>query len=211
MPGPLVRRAFWEWSGNNFKPPFPYADLRFAKAVEHTVWLMPTVARAASDFDHSDRGHSAFGEERSEVVYVACEEDVIGLAYEGESGVVDIVSSGGGEQQSCGLGQFDGEGADVDGFECLCEACLTSGAPPYLSDYAGVGHDLLFGLVGDGEACPHGSVVPVEGDERTGVEDQSAHAAEGIFFLVRGCTICFLSASAWRFSSSSENAPNSAV
>lgn len=167
--------------------------------------------RAASDFDHSDRGHSAFGEERSEVVYVACEEDVIGLAYEGESGVVDIVSSGGGEQQSCGLGQFDGEGADVDGFECLCEACLTSGAPPYLSDYAGVGHDLLFGLVGDGEACPHGSVVPVEGDERTGVEDQSAHAAEGVFFLVRGCTICFLSASAWRFSSSSENAPNSAV
>lgn len=46
MPGPLVRRAFWEWSGNNFKPPFPYADLRFAKAVEHTVWLMPTVAAA---------------------------------------------------------------------------------------------------------------------------------------------------------------------
>jgi hypothetical protein len=31
---------------NNFKPPFPYADERFARAVEHTVWFMPTVASA---------------------------------------------------------------------------------------------------------------------------------------------------------------------
>ena len=31
---------------NNFKPPFPYADSRFANAVEHTVWFMPTVASA---------------------------------------------------------------------------------------------------------------------------------------------------------------------
>jgi hypothetical protein len=31
---------------NNFKPPFPYSDARFAQAIEHTVWLMPTVASA---------------------------------------------------------------------------------------------------------------------------------------------------------------------
>lgn len=30
----------------NSKPPFPYSDDRFAKAVEHTVWLLPTVASA---------------------------------------------------------------------------------------------------------------------------------------------------------------------
>ena len=31
---------------NNFKPPFPYTDDRFTKAVEHAVWFMPTVASA---------------------------------------------------------------------------------------------------------------------------------------------------------------------
>lgn len=29
---------------NNFKPPFPYSDSRFAGAVDHTVWFLPTVA-----------------------------------------------------------------------------------------------------------------------------------------------------------------------
>jgi len=29
---------------NNFKPPFPFADSRFSEAVQHTVWLMPSVA-----------------------------------------------------------------------------------------------------------------------------------------------------------------------
>ena len=124
---------------------------------------------------------------------------------------MDIVSSGGGKQESRSLGEFDREGADVDALKCLSEACLTSGAPPYLPDYPGVGQDLLFGLVRDGEACPHRPVVPVKGDEGTGVEDQSAHAAEDVFFLVRGRSVCFLSASACRFSSSSENTPNSAV
>jgi hypothetical protein len=31
---------------NNFKPPFPYSDDRFAAAVEHSVWFLPTVASA---------------------------------------------------------------------------------------------------------------------------------------------------------------------
>lgn len=31
---------------NNFKPPFPYSDNRFADAVEHSVWFLPTVASA---------------------------------------------------------------------------------------------------------------------------------------------------------------------
>jgi len=31
---------------NNFKPPFPYTDDRFADAVQHTVWFLPTVASA---------------------------------------------------------------------------------------------------------------------------------------------------------------------
>lgn len=31
---------------NNFKPPFPYTDDRFTKAVEHAVWFLPTVASA---------------------------------------------------------------------------------------------------------------------------------------------------------------------
>jgi hypothetical protein len=31
---------------NNFKPPFPYSDGRFAGAVDHTVWFLPTVASA---------------------------------------------------------------------------------------------------------------------------------------------------------------------
>lgn len=31
---------------NNFKPPFPYADDRFAEAVQHSVWFLPTVASA---------------------------------------------------------------------------------------------------------------------------------------------------------------------
>ena len=31
---------------NNFKPPFPYSDARFTKAVEHSVWFLPTVASA---------------------------------------------------------------------------------------------------------------------------------------------------------------------
>ena len=31
---------------NDFNPPFPYSDARFAGAVEHTVWFMPTVASA---------------------------------------------------------------------------------------------------------------------------------------------------------------------
>ncbi len=31
---------------NNFKPPFPYSDSRFVGAVDHTVWLLPTVASA---------------------------------------------------------------------------------------------------------------------------------------------------------------------
>ena len=31
---------------NNFRPPFPYSDERFAGAVDHTVWFMPTVASA---------------------------------------------------------------------------------------------------------------------------------------------------------------------
>ena len=31
---------------NNFKPPFPYSDGRFTKAVEHSVWFLPTVASA---------------------------------------------------------------------------------------------------------------------------------------------------------------------
>lgn len=31
---------------NNFKPPFPYSDNRFAGAVDHTVWFLPTVASA---------------------------------------------------------------------------------------------------------------------------------------------------------------------
>ncbi|MBU6244718.1 MAG: restriction endonuclease [Actinomycetales bacterium] len=31
---------------NNFKPPFPYADERFADAVQHAVWFLPTVASA---------------------------------------------------------------------------------------------------------------------------------------------------------------------
>ena len=31
---------------NNFKPPFPYSDPRFAAAVDHTVWFLPTVASA---------------------------------------------------------------------------------------------------------------------------------------------------------------------
>lgn len=31
---------------NNFKPPFPYSDARFADAVEHSVWFLPTVAAA---------------------------------------------------------------------------------------------------------------------------------------------------------------------
>lgn len=31
---------------NNFKPPFPYSDARFAGAVDHTVWFLPTVAAA---------------------------------------------------------------------------------------------------------------------------------------------------------------------
>lgn len=31
---------------NNFKPPFPYSDTRFAHAVQHTVWFLPTVASA---------------------------------------------------------------------------------------------------------------------------------------------------------------------
>lgn len=29
---------------NNFKPPFPYSDARFAEGVEHSVWFMPTIA-----------------------------------------------------------------------------------------------------------------------------------------------------------------------
>lgn len=94
----------------------------------------------------------------------AGEEDVIGLAHEGECGSVDIVSSGGGKQQSCGLGEFDSERADVDGLERSSEARLTRRAAPNLPDDPGVGHDLLFGLVCDGEACPHRSIVAVEGD-----------------------------------------------
>lgn len=31
---------------NNFKPPFPYSDARFAGAVDHSVWFLPTVASA---------------------------------------------------------------------------------------------------------------------------------------------------------------------
>jgi hypothetical protein len=31
---------------NSFKPPFPYSDGRFADAVEHSVWFLPTVASA---------------------------------------------------------------------------------------------------------------------------------------------------------------------
>ena len=31
---------------NNFKPPFPYSDARFAAAVDHTVWFLSTVASA---------------------------------------------------------------------------------------------------------------------------------------------------------------------
>lgn len=31
---------------NNFKPPFPYSDARFAQAMEHSVWFLPTVASA---------------------------------------------------------------------------------------------------------------------------------------------------------------------
>lgn len=31
---------------NNFKPPFPYSDARFATAVDHTVWFLPSVASA---------------------------------------------------------------------------------------------------------------------------------------------------------------------
>jgi hypothetical protein len=31
---------------NNFKPPFPYSDGRFAGAIDHTVWFLPTVASA---------------------------------------------------------------------------------------------------------------------------------------------------------------------
>ncbi|MGY1669765.1 hypothetical protein [Geodermatophilus sp. SYSU D00710] len=31
---------------NDFRPPFPYSDARFAGAVDHTVWFMPTVASA---------------------------------------------------------------------------------------------------------------------------------------------------------------------
>lgn len=31
---------------NNFKPPFPYSDGRFADAVEHSVWFLPSVASA---------------------------------------------------------------------------------------------------------------------------------------------------------------------
>ncbi len=74
--------------------------------------------RSASDSDHSDGGHSAFGEERSQVVDITGEEGVIWLSHEGESGVVDIVSSGGGKQESRSLGELDGERADVDALEC---------------------------------------------------------------------------------------------
>lgn len=149
-----------------------------------------------SHSDDSDRGNTAFGEERNEIVDVAGEEDVIGLAQEGECGVVDVVSPSGGKQQSCGLGEFDGEGAHVDGVERSSEARLTRRTPPNLTDYPSVRHDLLFGSARDGQACPHGSIVAVEGDERTGVEDQSAHAADDPFLLVRGRTVCSLSASA---------------
>lgn len=76
-------------------------------------WLQARSARTASDPDHSDRGHAACGEKRSEIIYVAGEEDVIGLAHEGESGVVDIVSTGGGKQHSRGLGEFDREGTSL--------------------------------------------------------------------------------------------------
>lgn len=31
---------------NNFKPPFPYSDGRFGRSVDHSVWLLPTVASA---------------------------------------------------------------------------------------------------------------------------------------------------------------------
>lgn len=31
---------------HNFRPPFPFSDARFAGAVDHTVWLLPTVASA---------------------------------------------------------------------------------------------------------------------------------------------------------------------
>ncbi|WP_458107687.1 hypothetical protein M1D51_19475 [Arthrobacter sp. R3-55] len=31
---------------NNFKPPFPYSDVRFSGAVDHTIWFLPTVASA---------------------------------------------------------------------------------------------------------------------------------------------------------------------
>lgn len=76
-------------------------------------WLQARSARTASDPDHSDQGHAACGEKRSEIIYVAGEEDVIGLAHEGESGVVDIVSSGGGKQRTRGLGEFDREGTSL--------------------------------------------------------------------------------------------------
>lgn len=29
---------------NSFKPPFPYSDSRFSEAIQHSVWLMPSVA-----------------------------------------------------------------------------------------------------------------------------------------------------------------------
>ena len=119
------------------------------------MWPQARSARTASDPDQSDGGHTLFGEERGEIVNVSGDEDVVGLAHESESGVVDIVSSGGGKQQSCSFGEFDGEGADIDGFERLSEARLTSGALPNLPDDPGVRHDLLFGLVREGEACPH--------------------------------------------------------
>lgn len=29
---------------NNFKPPFPYSDARFAEGIDHSVWFLPTIA-----------------------------------------------------------------------------------------------------------------------------------------------------------------------
>lgn len=40
---------------NNFKPPFPFSDERFTAAVEHSVWLLPSVATAHAMADALER------------------------------------------------------------------------------------------------------------------------------------------------------------
>ena len=121
-----------------------------------------------------------------------------------------ILGSRGREQESGALRELDGQASNVDGLDRLSKACLALRAAPDLANDASMRHDLLSFSVCNRKTRPDGSIVPVQCDERAGVEHESAHAADGPFLRARGCTMFFLSISDWRFSSSSENVSMSA-